>query len=264
MNSYEERQEARRARYEEKAAKLRDEASQLHKQAHDMAEAIPLGQPILVGHYSERSDRRYRDKIWDTFGKSFSAMEKAKEYEQKAASVGGGGISSDDPDALDKLRDKLESLRRHHELMKAANAVIRKGKTEADRIAGLMSLGISEVEAQDILKPDCFGYVGFPPFSLKNSNANIRRVEQRIRDLERAAERETKEEAGDGYTYREDVEENRVMFLFPGKPDEETRRLLKENGFRWSPRRKAWVRMLNGAGRWAAEKVMEGLKNERA
>ena len=226
MNSYEEKQEARRARYEEKASRLRDEAHRLHDQAHEMASAIPFGQPILVGHHSEGRDRRYRDRIHNTFGKAFATMDKADYYEEKAAKVGSGGISSDD-DALDKLNDKLETLRRRHEFMKAANAAIRKGKTPEAKLANLMALGVSEGEAQDILKPDFLGRVGFAPYSLQNSNANIRRVEQRIRELERAAAAESREEEGQGYTYREDTEENRIMFLFPGKPDDDTRQMLK-------------------------------------
>ena len=122
-----------------------------------------------------------------------------------------------------------------------------------------MALGVSEGMAQDILKPDCLGRVGFPSYSLQNSNANIRRVEQRIRELERAAAAESREEEGQGYTYREDTEENRIMFLFPGKPDDDTRQLLKGHGFRWSPTRKAWVRMLNNPGRYAAMRVREKL-----
>lgn len=255
MNSYEEKQEARRARYEEKASRLRDEAHRLHDQAHEMASAIPFGQPILVGHHSEGRDRRYRARIHDTFGKAFATMDKADYYEAKAAKVGSGGISSDDPDALDKLNDKLEGLRRDHAFMKAANAAIRKGRTPEARLANLMALGVSEGTARDLLKPDYLGRVGFPPFALQNSNANIRRVERRIRELERAAAAETRVEAGQGYTYREDVEENRLMFLFPGKPDDDTRQLLKHNGFRWSPTRKAWVRMLNDSGRYAARRV---------
>lgn len=163
MNSYEEKQEARRARYEEKASRLRDEAHRLHDQAHEMASAIPFGQPILVGHHSEGRDRRYRDRIHNTFGKAFATMDKADYYKEKAAKVGSGGISSDDPDALDKLNDKLENLRRNHEFMKAANAAIRKGKTPEAKLANLMALGVSEGTARDFLKPDCLGRVGFAP-----------------------------------------------------------------------------------------------------
>ena len=35
--------------------------------------------------------------------------------------------------------------------------------------------------------------------------------------------------------------------------------LLKGHGFRWSPTRKAWVRMLNNRGRYAAMRVREKL-----
>ena len=55
----------------------------------------------------------------------------------------------------------------------------------------------------------------------------------------------------------ENVEENRVQIVFPGKPDYETRRLLKSNGFRWSRYNMAWQRHLNNAGRWAAERMTE-------
>lgn len=261
MNDYEAKLEARRERYEEKAEQLRAEAKRLHQRAHEMADVIPFGQPILVGHYSEGRDRRYRERIHNTFGKAFATMDKANHYEQKAASVGTGGISSDDPDAVVKLKEKLESLQRNHEWMKNVNAAIRKGKTPDKQIPALVALGMTEAEAQELLKPDYCGRIGIAPYSLQNNNANIRRVEQRIRELERAAERNvTVEREGSGYTYREDADENRVMFLFDGKPEEATRKLLKAYGFKWSPTRTAWVRMLNNAGRYAATCVRHELE----
>ena len=260
MNEYEEKQEARRKRYKKKAEQLKEEAERLHDQAHKMAEVIPFGQPILVGHHSEKRDRRYRERIHNTFGKSFEYLDKSEYNEQKAAAVGTGGISSDDPDALVKLKEKLKSMKRSHALMKAANAAIRKGKTPDRQIPALLELGLTQSQAEELLKPDFCGRIGFASFSLQNSNANIRRVEQRIRELERAAERNvTREQEGNGYTYREDVEENRVMFIFPDKPEADVRSLLKRHGFKWSPSRNAWVRMLNNAGRYTAERVREQL-----
>lgn len=38
--------------------------------------------------------------------------------------------------------------------------------------------------------------------------------------------------------------ENRIQLVFNGKPEEEERNILKKNGFRWSPRFKAWQRQL--------------------
>ena len=46
-----------------------------------------MGQPILVGHHSEKGDRRYREKIHNTFGKSFEKKDKAKYYADKAESI---------------------------------------------------------------------------------------------------------------------------------------------------------------------------------
>lgn len=261
MNEYEAKLEAKRERYEKKAEQLRAEADRLHEQAHQMAEVIPFGQPILVGHYSEGRDRRYRERIRNTFGRAFATMDKADHYEQKAASVGTAGISSDDPDALNKLREKLESLKSSHEWMKNVNAAIRKGKTPDRQIPALVALGMTEEEARTTLLPDFCGRIGFAPYSLQNSNANIRRVEQRIRELERAAEiNVTMEQECDGYTYREDANENRVMFIFDGKPEAAIRAVLKSHGFKWSPTRRAWVRMLNNMGRYAAERVRRELE----
>ena len=64
-------------------------------------------------------------------------------------------------------------------------------------------------------------------------------------------------------TYRENNEIMRVQFIFPGKPDDETRAMLKENGFRWAPSQGAWQRQLNDAGKYAAHRVMEVLDGQQ-
>lgn len=69
MNRYEAKQAARRERLQAAARAAKQESAKLAQKAHDMASVIPMGQPILVGHYSEGRDRRYRAKIHDTFGR---------------------------------------------------------------------------------------------------------------------------------------------------------------------------------------------------
>ena len=61
----------------------------------------------------------------------------------------------------------------------------------------------------------------------------------------------------------ENAEEMRVQLRFPGKPDEQTRSLLKSHGFRWSPTQGAWQRQLNGNGTYAARQVMNTLANKK-
>lgn len=258
-NSYEEKQEARRQRYLERAEKARQEYEALHEEAHKMAELIPFGQPILVGHHSEGRDRRYRGRIHDKFGKAFAALDKSEHYAEKAETVGTGGISSDDPDALQKLRAKLTNLQRNHEHMKAANRAIRASKTEEERIIALTAIGLTEEQARELTKPDYMGRIGYAPFSLANSNANINSVKQRIAILEAAEQRQDKRVETELYTYREDTVENRVMFEFDGKPTLEVRNVLKRYAFKWSPRRLAWVRYLNNNGLYAAQEVRKQL-----
>lgn len=259
MNAYEQKQAARKARYEERAEQASAESTSTYNRARGMAQAIPFGQPILVGHHSETRDRNYRDRIHTTYGKAFALQDKAKHYEQKAASVGTGGISSDDPEAIEKLRAELANVEQAQERMKAANKAIRTHKTEEARIAALVAQGLTEAQAAELLKPDFAGRVGFPSYALSNNNANARRIAGRIAELEKRRQRVDVEQEAEGYTYREDTEENRVMFVFPGKPDEATRALLKRHAFKWSPSRGAWVRQLNNAGIWAGQEVKKAL-----
>lgn len=264
MNHYEAKQAARRARYEDRAEAAREQADAIHAQARQMAAAIPFGQPILVGHHSEGRDRAYRNRIHNTFGKAFATQDKADHYERKAASVGKGGISSDDPDAIEKLKAQLCKAQAVQDLMKKANALLRKHKNDAQAaITALTGLdGITEATARQLVEPDYAGRTGFASFELTNNSANMRRIAARIKDLERAQDRAPAEIERDGYTYREDPEENRAMFLFAGKPEKATREILKRHGFRWSPTRSAWVRQLTGNAQWAAQRAMQELDND--
>lgn len=107
---YQEQQEARKDRMLGRADKASAESQATYSRAKDMASVIPFGQPILVGHHSEQRDRNYRHKINNNFGKSFALADKAEHYKQKAASVGHTGIASNDPEAIDKLNNKLAGL----------------------------------------------------------------------------------------------------------------------------------------------------------
>ena len=51
------------------------------------------------------------------------------------------------------------------------------------------------------------------------------------------------------------AEENRLQILFDEIPDADTRDALKSNGFRWSPRNKAWQRQLTQNAEYAARRA---------
>ena len=48
MNSYEEKQEARKERYLQRAAQARQESNNLCNTVHEMGSVIPFGQPIAI------------------------------------------------------------------------------------------------------------------------------------------------------------------------------------------------------------------------
>jgi len=80
-------------RAKKKAEKLNGYASNAEKRSteaykkSDMSEnatGIPFGQPILIGHHSERRHRKTIERAWAQMGKSVEESEKAKDYINRA------------------------------------------------------------------------------------------------------------------------------------------------------------------------------------
>lgn len=245
-SDYEDKQDAKEERYSNAADNARGRSDAAYKAAKSVTDNIPFGQPILVGHHSEKADRNRRDRAHNNFGKSIAEGNKADYYAAKAAAVGtdAGGIKTEDPDAIKKLKSELDSCEQSQVLMKAANKIIKSKKlSDEDKVGQLTELGIPK--AATLLEPDFCGRVGFASYSLSNNNANIRRLKERLKDLEFREQQENQElEFGD-ITVSIDYDDNRVRLLFPGKPDEDVRSKLKSNGFRWSPRNGAWQRHIS-------------------
>lgn len=201
MNPYEERLARRQYRLRARAEKAQAEAARHHQISHDLVKHIPMGQPLLRNHYSYRRHKRTLDRSWDQLGKAVMADRKAQELEARAERVGTGGISSDDPDGIAKLRSKLAGLEEAQERMKAANKIIKKGKTQPEEcVRQLEAAGYPYARAVELLKPDFAGRIGFPSYALQNNNGNIKRVKQRIAELEAKQKRAAEVEATLGTT----------------------------------------------------------------
>lgn len=253
MNEYELKQEARRQRLEDRAATLQREGAARIGSGMDRLRAIPFGQPILIGHHSEKRDRNYRRKAGAAIDKGFALQKQAGELVVRAAAVGTGGISSDDPEAVTKLKEKLAELEARQAHMVQVNKLVRKG----DRGA-LELLGHPTALIDAWFTPDFMGRKGYAGYELTNNSGNMRRIRLRIEELKRNASRETVEtEHPDGIRVVENAEANRLQIFFPGKPPREHREILKRHGFRWSPSEGAWQRFLNG--RHHADWVLEAI-----
>lgn len=162
-------------------------------------------------------------------------------------------ISSDDPNALEKLRQKLESLQNKQEYMKRANAYYKKYKT----MQGFEDMGdAAAAEMDSYIQLNYYGYKPFPSFRLENNNANIRRIKERIAELEKR----DSAAFGEGWAFPGgsvvmNAAENRIQVFFDEKPDGEMRQALKTNGFKWAPSRNAWQRQLNENGVRALHRI---------
>lgn len=127
---------------------------------------------------------------------------------------------------------KIEELKKHQEMMKDVNALVRKGKVEE----AYMKYGLP-------VEKNCWGNYGFESYELRNNLANIKRLEQQIKQIDKT--RENKAETGfefDGGRVEFDAEEIRYNIFFDSVPYAELRAKLKSYGFKWSPRRGAWTR----------------------
>jgi len=173
---------------------------------------------------------------------------------EKIQGVGTAGISADDPAALDKLKEKLSGLEEWHNAMKAVNVYYRKYNTLdgapyiSDDVKNKLNAQLSDTRYGRQTQP-------YSSWALSNSNAEIKRIRDRVAALERMAERPPEGWAFDGGEVVINQAENRLQVLFDDKPNEEMRGELKRNGFRWAPSQGAWQRQLTDNALRSARRI---------
>lgn len=251
---YEERRNARLARLRARAASLSSEASSRINAAQALGSHIPLGQPVIVGHHSERKMRSLYAKIDNGYRKGFETLGKAEDARRRAdAAEASRAISSDDPTALDRLREKAVAIAADVAFAKRVNALHRKGG-----IAAFAVLTDDErfraMGALDVQNRAGMYDVPFPGYYLTNRGAELRRIAKRIEAMEKQASRPTPEAEQVG-TVEIREQDNRVQLVFPGKPSDAIRTALKVSGFRWARSEGAWQRMASDAAWQAARRI---------
>lgn len=82
---------------------------------------------------------------------------------------------------------------------------------------------------------------------------------EKFLELHKSIEDNNKEdESNDLFRVERDIDSNRINLYFDDKPEEDVRRVLKSNGFRWSPSFSCWTRQLTNE----AERALERIKRE--
>jgi len=194
---------------------------------------------------------RRKEKQNAAMRKNLAEYQDIQRIKEKIQRLGTGGISADDPDAPEKLAQKLATLKQTQTLMKNVNAWYRQHKT-------LDSCPLLSEEARAELKHGMAqdwrsNPVPFAAWQLSNNNANIKRIEERIASLAGKTEFAGWTFAGGRAEINEG--ENRLQLFFDGKPPQEQRNILKQNGFKWAPSQGAWQRQLTCNAIYACDRI---------
>jgi len=116
-----------RARAQAKAERIEGYAENAEKRATAYYEAsqegrafLSLGEPIKIGHHSERRHRKLIERNWERMGKSVAESEKAKEYERRAAywAERANKIDLSTPDSLEFFEFELHKAKQYHQSLK--------------------------------------------------------------------------------------------------------------------------------------------------
>lgn len=110
--SAEDRAAERAERFKGYEANRTRDAEQAHKVAGDIASGIPFGQPILVGHHSEKHARRDAKRIDDNMRKAVNNWDTAKYWKARAASAITHRRYLETPSVRARRIKKIESDRR--------------------------------------------------------------------------------------------------------------------------------------------------------
>jgi hypothetical protein len=116
-------------RARQKAERLAGYASNAEKRSNeayknaDLSEGstgIPFGQPILVGHHSERRQRKVLERADNAMRKSIEESDKAKNYERRAKywEDKANSINLSMPESLEYFEFKLEEAKKKHQFLK--------------------------------------------------------------------------------------------------------------------------------------------------
>lgn len=129
-------------RLAERSEAKRATATATIDRARGMADAIPFGQPMLVGHHSYNRDRNYRNRIGRTFDRGFEQLGEADELARRAGAVRHG--RDDNPAYCRRKLDAAEAeLRRLDRMAKLSDAG-EVARAEAEAEAGYFRMLLAE------------------------------------------------------------------------------------------------------------------------
>lgn len=219
-------------------------ATYLRKTAENMNESFSIESrcPSIMIAGPANFPTRKKEKQNAARDRNYQERQEIEGLLDKIRGVGTGGISSDDPNAREKLAEKIAKLQALQDTMKAVNAYYKKSGT----LEGCPDLTPAQAEklTASMARDWRQSPRPFESYQLTNNNANIRRLQQRLDEMKRLEEKPLDGWMFNGGRVEANADENRLQVFFDEKPDDEKRDVMKRNGFRWAPSAGAWQRQL--------------------
>lgn len=108
-------------RRSEWASSAESKSTEFYNKSNKDADFLSLGEPIKVGHHSERRHRKAIDDAWNNMGKSVALSDKAAEHERVAKYLEkrANTINLSMPESIDYYEHKLEQAKEYHEGVKS-------------------------------------------------------------------------------------------------------------------------------------------------
>lgn len=183
MTTYRERREARADRLrgwaETRTQRAAAERAAEPAYVHDWAFITQPGHIPARARANRREERR-----WESERKAADMASRADGIERQLQ----GAIYSDDPDAIERLEERVAELEAERDRIKAYNAACRKaGKATAEALELLDDRQRADLEHLARHAAYQIGKAGqFPAYALQNLGGNIKRQRDRIEQLRRA------------------------------------------------------------------------------
>ncbi len=131
--------EERAEHYEERADKAEARRAVAHQKADTIAGMIPFGQPILVGHHSERRHRRDLDRIDRNMRTAIEEGTKAEHLRDRAEASRAQQERKHNPGAIAR---RLDQMRKDYRVYEHATS------EEGQRCKGILEAEIARLEAE--------------------------------------------------------------------------------------------------------------------
>ena len=115
-----ERAKRKAEKYEQAAINADRRSKEFFQKSEKHAGFLSLGEPIKVGHHSERRHRKMIEDAWNNTGKMVAEMDKAEAYRDKAEAWErhSEDINLSMPESIEYYRDRLEKATAYHQAMK--------------------------------------------------------------------------------------------------------------------------------------------------